>query len=337
MSSAVTETLETGLVDDTDSGTEIPVLDVSNYLADVSGAREQLAPVLHQALTEVGFFYLVGHDVPRELIDTVFQESERFHASPLARKEEIKLNDVFVGYMGDREQLGRTSEFYAGHTKPDRGEAFFMQRDRAPFALPFPNQWLADLAGFRETVVEYFEKLEDLSLKLMPLFATALDLPAEYFTPFFPKYETIAFQRLSHYPSDPLEDGQYNSSPHTDGSFLTLLATTDVPGLEIKPKEKDWIRAPSWPGAFLVNSGDVLTRWSNGRVLSTPHRVRNLSGRDRYSIPFFLLPSPDTVLECLPTCQSPDNPPREEPLTTEAYLRWYLEQNFTQYGKFEHD
>ena len=176
MSSAVAETLETGLVDDTDSGTEIPVLDVSDYLAGVSGAREQLAPVLHQALTEVGFFYLVGHDVPRELIDTVFQESERFHALPLARKEEIKLNDVFVGYMGDREQLGRTSEFYAGHTKPDRGEAFFMQRDRAPFALPFPNQWLADLAGFRETVVEYFEKLEDLSLKLMPLFATALDL-----------------------------------------------------------------------------------------------------------------------------------------------------------------
>jgi isopenicillin N synthase-like dioxygenase len=100
MSTAVAETLETGLIDDTDSGAEIPVLDVSDYLADVPGAREKLAPVLHQALTEVGFFYLVGHDVPIELIDTVFQESERFHALPLTRKKEIKLNDVFVGYIG---------------------------------------------------------------------------------------------------------------------------------------------------------------------------------------------------------------------------------------------
>ena len=108
MSSQVLETLKTGLIDDTDSGADIPVLDVSDYLADVPGAREKLARVLHQALTEVGFFYVVGHNVPRELIDTVFQESERFHALPLARKEEIKLNDVFVGYMGDREQLGRT-------------------------------------------------------------------------------------------------------------------------------------------------------------------------------------------------------------------------------------
>lgn len=337
MSTAVAASLDTGLVNDTESGADIPVLDVSDYLAGVPGAREELGSVLHQALTEVGFFYLIGHDVPRELIDSVFQESIRFHNLPLAQKETIKLNDVFVGYMGDREQLGRTSEYYQGHTKPDRGEAFFMQRDRAPFALPFPNQWLDDLPGFRETAVEYFETLEDLSLRLMPLFATALNLPADYFTPFFPKYKNIAFQRLSHYPPDPLEESQFNSSPHTDGCFLTLLATTDVPGLEIKPKDQDWIRAPSWPGAFLVNSGDVLTRWSNGRVLSTPHRVRNLSGRDRYAIPFFLLPSPDTVLECLPSCHGPDNPPRDEPMTVEAYLRWYLEQNFTQYGKFEHD
>ena len=110
-----------------------------------------------------------------------------------------------------------------------------------------------------------------------------------------------------------------------------------MPGLEIKPKEQDWIRAPAWPEAFLVNSGDLLTRWSNGRILSTPHRVRNLSGQDRYSIPFFFLPSQDTVIECLPTCHDVDNPPQDEPITAQEYLRWYLEQNFTQYGKFEHD
>mgnify|MGYP001159532535 CR=1 FL=1 len=330
-------TLQASLIDDTQSGTDIPVLDVGDYLTGVSGAREKLAPVLYQALTEVGFFYLIGHGVPRSVLDDVCQEGERFHALPLEQKNTIKLNDVFVGYMGDRQQLGRTSEYYEGHTKPDRVEAFFMQRDRAPFKLPFPNQWPQGLPGFRETLVNFFETMEELSLSLLPLFATALDLPPDFFEPLFLKYQNIAFQRLSHYPPDPLEEDQYNSSPHTDGTFFTLLATTDVPGLEIKPKDQDWIRAPAWPEAFLVNSGDVLTRWSNGKVLSTPHRVRNLSGRDRYSIPYFVLPSPDTVIECLPTCHEPDNPPREEPITVQEYLRWYLEQNFTQYGKFEHD
>lgn len=329
--------LQTGLVSDAPSNTEIPVLDVGDYLSGVPGACEQLASVLHLALTEVGFFYLVGHGVPRSVIDGVFREAKRFLALPLEQKNTIKLNDVFVGYMGDRQQLGRTSEYYEGHTKPDRVEAFFMQRDRAPFELPFPNQWPEGLPGYRETLNEFFEAMEELSIKLLPLFATALSLPSDYFAPFFPKYRTIAFQRLSHYPADPLEEGQYNSSPHTDGTFLTLLATTDVPGLEIKPKEQDWIRAPAWPEAFLVNSGDLLTRWSNGRILSTPHRVRNLSGRDRYSIPFFFLPSPDTVIECLPTCHEEDHPPQDEPITVQEYLRWYLEQNFTQYGKFEYE
>ena len=105
-------TFQTGLIDDTQSGTGIPVLDVEDYLAGVSGAREKLVPVLYQALTEVGFFYLIGHGVPRSVLDGVCQEGERFHALPLEQKNTIKLNDVFVGYMGDRQQLGRTSEYY---------------------------------------------------------------------------------------------------------------------------------------------------------------------------------------------------------------------------------
>ena len=89
----------------------------------------------------------------------------------------------------------------------------------------FPTNGRKGLPGYRETLIEFFEAMEDLSIKLLPLFATALSLPSDYFDPFFPKYRNIAFQRLSHYPADPLEEDQYNSSPHTDGTFLTLLAT----------------------------------------------------------------------------------------------------------------
>ena len=203
----VTETLQTGLVSDAQSSAEIPVLDVGDYLSGVPGAREQLAPVLSQALTQVGFFYLVGHHIPRTVIDGVFQEAKRFLSLPLEQKNTIKLNDVFVGYMGDRQQLGRTSEYYEGHTKPDRVEAFFMQRDRSPFELPFPNQWPEGLPGYRETLIEFFEAMEDLSIKLLPLFATALSLPSDYFDPVFSKISQYCLPAPFSLPGRPFGGG----------------------------------------------------------------------------------------------------------------------------------
>lgn len=314
---------------------DIPVLDVGDFLAGVPGARARLAAELRPALEKIGFFFIVNHGVPRAQIDAVFAEAARFHALPLDRKIAIHINGDQVGYMPDEQQLVRTYVDYDGHQAPDKGEAFFMQRDRAPIALPVDNQWPTDLPGFRETLVGYFETMEELAFALLPAFATALELKPDHFAPYFEKYRDVSYLRLARYPPEALAADQYNISPHTDSTFLTLLATTEVPGLELMPEDGDWFLAPPWSGAFLVNSGDILTRWSNGRVLSTRHRVRNLSGVNRYGIPFFYHPAPDAVIECLPTCHDADNPPREPPITCQAYLQWFLEENFAHYGKFE--
>ena len=309
---------------------QIPVLDLSDYLTGNDAALASLASELRHALEEVGFFYIVGHGIAKETIQQAFDITRKFHALPLQDKKEILINQMNLGYMPDRGQKVTTSSVADGD-KPDRGSAFFMIRDRAPGMSESPNQWPSAMPELREVLVPYFEDMIRLGRKMLPIFASALALEEDYFDSHFDEYGALCFQRASHYPADPLETGQYSCGPHTDGSFLTLLATTDVPGLEIQTADGEWISAPLWEGSFLVNSGDMLTRWTNGRFRSTPHRVINDSGKDRYAIPFFMQPNPDSVIECLPTCRDDSNPPKEEPITCAAYLKWYLENNFLHY------
>lgn len=310
----------------------IPVLDLVDYMRGDPEALETLAVVLRDALENIGFFYIVNTGVSQDLIDGAFDVNRAFHAMPLEQKMEVEINKSLIGYMPDLGQQLVTSR-YADGDKPDRGEAFFMTRESGPGLDASPNLWPGELPGFREVLVDYYETMEELGIKLLPLFARALDLPVDYFAGDFEKSATQSFLRASHYPPDALIEGQYSCGPHTDGSYLTLLATSNVAGLQILTQDSEWIKAPLWRGCFLVNSGDMVTRWSNGRVLSTPHRVINDSGEDRYALPFFMQPNADAMLECLPTCCGPNNPPKEEPITCANYLAWYLEENFAHYGE----
>ena len=308
----------------------IPILDLGSFVHGDPEALESLASELRYALENIGFFYIINHDVPQDLIDQAFSVTREFHALPLEQKLEIEVNEQLTGYMRDQGQKLTTSQ-YADGDKPDRGAAFFMIGERGPRTTKSPNKWPPSFPGFRDVLVNYYETMEKFGIRLLPVFARALDLPADYFEPHFTERETFSFERVSHYPPDGLEAGQYSCGPHTDGSFLTMLATSEVPGLEIGTPEGEWIKAPLWRGAFLVNSGDMLTRWSNGRFLSTPHRVINTSGDDRYAIPFFMQPNPDAMLRCLPTCFGSNNPPKEEPISCADYCKYYIENNFVHY------
>jgi isopenicillin N synthase-like dioxygenase len=190
------------------------------------------------------------------------------------------------------------------------------------------NRWPADLPGFRETLTEYFTELEALSLRLLPVYATALDLPTDFFDGAFHNGKATGVLRLSHYPSIEIEENQFNTAPHVDGDFITFLAQSKVPGLQIRTRSQKWIQAPVLPGTFLVNSGEILRLWSNDRFLATPHRVINSGGHERYAILFFYSPHPETLIECLETCQGPDRLPHYQPITVGAYTEWFSKENF---------
>ena len=309
----------------------IPVLDVGPCFAGVPGALEAAAAELRDTLEHVGFFVMVNHGVSQALIERTFAEARRFHDQPMDAKLALKMNEHNNGYM----TLGRyavwTSDVNA-NDKPDLNEAFFSRRERTPGdpmlerRFAGPNLWPSGLPGFREAVLAYCDAMDALSARVLRVVAVALELPATTFDAAFADSQ-FTF-RMTHYPPVAAEPNQFGIAPHTDANFLTFLAQSDVPGLQVRTPSGDWVDVPYVPGSYAVNTGDMMVRWTNGRFKSTPHRALPPVGRHRYAIPFFLGPHMDTVIACLPTCQSAPNPPRFEPITYEAYLTWWYEQNY---------
>lgn len=308
----------------------IPVLDVGPYLAGRPGARERLAADLREACERIGFYFIAGHGIAQGVVDAVFEQNARFHALPLERKLEIKIDENVVGYLPMQGGLSRSARL-TKITKPNLNESFFIRNELAPDdpdllarrLLRVPNKWPRDLPGFREALLAYFNAMQRLAHAMLPVYATALDLPPDHFdAPFSKDRSTL---RVAHYPPAEVTDDQFGSAPHTDGGFVTMLAQARVPGLEVYSRTGKWIAAPAIEGTFLVNSGDLLAIWTNDRFRSTPHRVINRSGTDRYSIPFFFNPNPEARIECLPTCTGPDNPPRHPPTT---YHDYYVRTRF---------
>ena len=311
----------------------IPVVDLGPYLAARSGASAATATELGRALKDVGFFVVVNHGIPQTLIDDTFAEARRFHAQSMDSKLALRMNEHNNGYM----MLGRyavwTSDVNA-NDKPDLNEAFFVKRERAPDdplvragrRFAGPNQWPAHLPGFRETVLAYTEAVDALGRKLTSLCAVALDLRPDVFDDAFAESQ-FSF-RLTHYPPVAAEVNQFGIAPHTDANFLTFLAQSEVPGLQVRTPDGTWADVPYVPGSFAVNSGDMMQRWTNHRFKSTPHRALPPVGRSRYAIPYFLGPHLDTEIACLPTCQGPGNAARYPPITYAAYLEWWYDANY---------
>ena len=312
----------------------IPVLDVSRYFAGDLAELPRLGAELRHAFENVGFWYLRGHGVSKDLIAETFAACARFHAQPMEKKLALRINEHNIGYMPMGGSIARSSKVN-DNTKPSVNEAYFLRRERTPDdpdviankRFRGLNQWPADLPGFRDTALAWMGALEQLGRKLVRIYAVALDLPADHFDAMFEKPNMI--QRFTHYPPRPAyEDNQFSIAPHTDSGFMTLLAPNDVPGLSIRLPDGTWLDAPGDPEAFVVNGGDILRRWTNDRFLSTPHRVINAAGKARYAIPFFFDPHPDTLITCLPTCQSADNPPKYDPITYDQYALWYATRNY---------
>lgn len=290
---------------------DIPIVDIAEYRATGSAASlAGAAATLRDASERIGFFYLTGHGIAPALMQAAIAAARQFHEIPQTTRESILINgpgtDISgIGYLPfDNHMLPRRAT-------GNQNEAFLIKGDRDITADD--NQWLpeADAPGFRTAAETWLAEVTSLARRLLPIYAVALDLPADFFAPAF--LDPFWRLRFTHYP--PAADGAslagYGISPHVDTTFFTLLLQ-DSPGLTIHHAQRDeWINAPLIPNAFVVNSGELLRQWSNDRFLSTRHFANNPSSTEsRYSIPLFFNATADYPMECLPSCHGPGNPPR---------------------------
>lgn len=295
---------------------DIPIVDVGPYFS--TGARADLAiaaKALRDACERVGFHFLVGHGIPDVDFAAILEAARSFHALPLSRKLEIEMDRADwpvggVGYLpaGERKLPRRA----VGNTN----EAFLIKHgDTIGFD---DNQWLPErvLPGFRAAMERYAATITGLALRLLPVYATALDLEPDFFAEAF--VDPFWRLRLTHFDPEVAASappGAHGLAPHVDTTFFTLLLQ-DGPGLRIFSAERQqWLNAPVVDGALVVNSGELLRQWSNDRFLSTRHFADVRGDRSRYSVPLFFNANAHYPMECLPSCWSEDNPPRYPPVS----------------------
>ena len=267
----------------------LPVIDVGPLR---SGEPAQATVrAIGEACGTFGFFYAVGHGVDAGLERRLDEASRRFFALPLADKMEIRMERggrAWRGYfpVGDELTSG----------KPDLKEGLYFgaelpeddPRVRAGVPLHGRNLFPEQVPELRPAVLAYMEAMTGVGQAVLRGIAASLGLAPSFFQERYTADPLVLF-RIFNYPASPVGDTAWGVGEHTDYGLLTLLKQDDAGGLQVKT-DTGWIDAPPLPGSFVCNLGDMLERMTGGRTRSTPHRVRNVAGRDRLSFPFFLDP-----------------------------------------------
>lgn len=295
----------------------IPVIDIGRLAEGTEGGAQAVAAEMLAAAHATGFFYVRNHGIAPSLIDAVFAESARFFRADFASKAAVTVNSWHRGFIRAGE-----AKMYQG-SRPDLKESYIWGLDTATgraepdaFGTP-PNQWPDLLPDMRPSLTRYFTEANAVGWRLLAAFATALDIPADSFTSSIAR-PTSRGSIIYYPPQAPdSEQDQFGVAPHTDWGCLTLLYQDQTGGLEVQGRE-GWVAAAPIPGTFVVNVGDLLARWTNDRFRSTPHRVVNRSGRERFSCAVFVDPDRDTMITPV---TRPGEAARYAPVTCGDYVQ----------------
>ncbi|XDG04426.1 hypothetical protein ABKA04_004041 [Annulohypoxylon sp. FPYF3050] len=326
----------------------IPVVDFAVWSEGSIDDKKRIARELTDACRRVGFVYVVNHGVPSDLLEEAFGWSKRLFDLPQEKKmlaPHPPGPNVHRGYSWpglekvtqDIIKDGDEAREAENRKISDVKESYEIGSEESRLQ---PNVWLPEdvLPGFREFMVPFYWKCFEAGKELLRALAIGIGLEDEDFFLRFHSGENNQL-RLLHYPpveAEKLSSNEVARMPaHSDWGTITMLFQDDCGGLQVEhPNEPDhFVDATPMKNALVMNVGDLLMRWSNDFLKSTLHRVtlppvqskRQIDGklmtRPRYSIPYFVSPNPEAIIECLSVCTDEKRPVKYEPVVQEEYRR----------------
>lgn len=299
-------------------------------IVDLAADAQATARAIDAACTGPGFFYLGNHGVPAGIIDRTVDQARLFFRQPAEAKRRAAVNRNHRGFnaQGDATMYGAT--------RPDAKEFFSIGLELPPDdpevlagrPLRGPNNWPPGMPDFRDAFAAYYEAMGTCGARLLRAVATALGVEPGFFEDKYRK--RLQRSQMIYYPPQPpqTEADQFGLAPHTDFGCITLLWQDDNGGLEVQERSTGtWIPAPPIAGTLVVNVGDLLGRWTDDRYASTPHRVVNRSGRERFSIATFYDPDPGAMIDPR-ALGAPGAAVRYDPITAGDHILGRIERSF---------
>jgi isopenicillin N synthase-like dioxygenase len=302
----------------------VPTLDMRRFDTADAQERARFVAELGAAYRTFGFCCLSGHGIPSSLIDEAYTAFKTFFALPEATKMRYHL----AGSGGARGYTGFKVETAKDSAHPDLKEFWHIGREidrNSPHAKVMPqNLWPEEVPALRSAGYALYEALDQLGRRVLAALALHIGLDESFFDDKIDQGNSIL--RPIHYP--PIPEGEIpnvRAGAHEDINFITLLVGASAAGLEVLTREGQWLPITTEGDAIVVNIGDMLQRLTNHVYPSTTHRVVNPAGnaarQARYSVPFFLHPNPDCLIQTLPNCVTGGNPNRyPEPILSHDYL-----------------
>ncbi|ONK64852.1 uncharacterized protein A4U43_C07F30650 [Asparagus officinalis] len=313
----------------------IPIIDLSPLFTAPITAGDNTLPIrtlvaeIEAACREVGFFQVINHGVPIELLERVQSAAREFFALPTEEKRRVRRNEEnFLGYY-DMENTKNVRDWKEVFdfcvndvmTVPASGEIGETRIQE------IWNRWPEYPENMRDACMNYSKAIEDLSFKLLELVAMTLNLPAKRLNGYFK--DSISRIRLNHYPPCPSPDLALGVGPHKDQGAFTVLAQDNVSGLDVKRKsDGQWVRVKPVPDSYIINIGDLIQVWSNDKYESTEHRVSLNSDKERFSIPFFFYPAHYTIMKPIGELVTEDNPAKYNEFSWGRFFRSRRSSNF---------
>lgn len=293
---------------------DIPVIDFSGYINGPQDIRAAIARDIVQASRQAGFLYLTNIGISPSQVSRMFDLMQHYFSQPA----EIKERHPYTSAEANHGYNGLGAEKLDPRKPGDLKETFTMKN----VETTAPNLSLWPSAQFRDEALAFFRACRSAAEQVLEAFALALRVAPDFFARAHSgQNQTL---RLLHYPAvQSAIPGQTGAGAHTDYGTITLLFQDDLGGLYVQRADGVWIPAPPKPGAVIVNTGDLMARWTNNSLRSTPHQVRphfNPDRPHRYSIAFFCDPDDDTLIECLPSCVDPDHPAQFPPITARDHI-----------------